>query len=73
MKIDFKLLRVDILSKLFLKINLIEILKFSCWYSPITLGFQLGNKYFLKFLKVDNLFIKKITNGFKMFLFILND
>ena len=48
MKIVLKILRVDILSKLFLKINLIEILKFSCWYSPITLGFQLGNKYFWK-------------------------
>ena len=51
MKIVLKILRVDILSKLFLKINLIEILKFSCWYSPITLGFQLGNKYFWKFSK----------------------
>ena len=30
MKIDFKLLRVDILSKLFLKITLMENLKFSC-------------------------------------------
>ena len=51
MQIVFKVLRVDILSKLFLKINLIEILKFSCWYSPITLGFQLGNKYFWKISK----------------------
>ena len=48
MKIDFRILRVDILSKLFLKINLIENLNFSCWYSPITLGCQLGNKYFWK-------------------------
>ena len=41
MKIDFKILRVDILSKLFLKITLMEILKFPCWYSPIIQGFQL--------------------------------
>ena len=46
MKIDFKILRVDILSKKILKITLMEILKFSCSYSPITLGIQLGNKYF---------------------------
>ena len=46
MKIVFKILRVDILSKLFLKITLNGILKFSCWYSPIILGFHLGNKYF---------------------------
>ena len=46
MKIDFKILRLDILSKFFFKITLMEILKFSCWYSPIILGFQLGNKYF---------------------------
>ena len=39
MKIDFKILRVDILSKFFLKITLMEILKFSCRYSPIILGF----------------------------------
>ena len=51
MKIDFKILRVDILSKFFLKITLMEILKFSCWYYPITLVFQLGNKYFWKFSK----------------------
>ena len=51
MKIDFKILRVDILSKFFLKITLMEILKFSC-YSPITLGFQLGNKYLWKFSKL---------------------
>ena len=50
MKIDFKILRVDILSKFFLKITLMEILKFSC-YSPITLGFQLGNNFFWKFSK----------------------
>ena len=49
MKIDFKILRVDILSKFFLKITLMEILKFPCWYSPITLSFQLGNKHFWKF------------------------
>ena len=49
MIIDFKILRVDILSKFFLKITLIEILNFSCWYSPIILDFQLGNKYFWKF------------------------
>ena len=46
MKIDFKILRVDILSKFLLKVTLIENLKFSCPYSPITLGFQLENKYF---------------------------
>ena len=51
MKIDFKIFRVDILSKFFLKITLMEILNFSCWYSPITLGFQLGNKYFLRISK----------------------
>ena len=51
MKIDFKILRVDILSKFFLKITLIEILNFSCQYSPIILGFQLGNKYFWKISK----------------------
>ena len=49
MKIDFKNLRVDISSKFFLKIILMEILNFSCWYSHITLGFQLGNKSFGKF------------------------
>ena len=47
----FKILRVDILLKLFLKLTLMEILNFSCWYSPLTLGFQLGNKYFWKFSK----------------------
>ena len=51
MKIDFKILRVDILSKFFLNITLMEILNFSCWYSPIILGFQLGNKYFWKISK----------------------
>ena len=51
MKIDFKILRVNILSKLFLKITLNGIVKFPCWYSPITLGFYLGNKYFWKFSK----------------------
>ena len=56
MIIDFKILRVDILSKFFLKITLIEILNFSCWF-PITLGFQLGNK-FLENFKLDNLFIE---------------
>ena len=39
MKIDFKILRMDILSKFFLNKILMEILKFSCWYSSITLGF----------------------------------
>ena len=38
MKIDFKILRVDILTKFSLKVTLMEILKFSCSYSPITLG-----------------------------------
>ena len=71
MKIVFKFLRVDILSKFFLKITLIEILNFSCWYSPIILGFQLG--IFLKIFKVDNLFIREITNDFKMLLFILKN
>ena len=51
MKIDFKILRVDILSKLILKITLMKILNFSCWYSLITLGIKLGNKYFWKFSK----------------------
>ena len=51
MKINFKILRVDILYKFFLKITLMEILNFSCWYSPIILGFQLGKKYFLKISK----------------------
>ena len=51
MEMDFKILRMVLLSKLFLKITLMEILKFSCWYSPIALGFQLGNKYFWKFSK----------------------
>ena len=51
MKMDFKIMRVDILSKLFLKITYMKILKFSCSYSPITLGIQLGNKYFWKFSK----------------------
>ena len=45
MKIDFKILRVDILLKFFLKITLMENFDFSWWYSPIILGFQLGNKY----------------------------
>ena len=54
----FKILRVDILLKLFLKISLMEILNFSCWYSPIILDFQLENKYFLENFKVDNLFIR---------------
>ena len=39
MKINFKILRVDILYKFFLKITLMEILNFSCWHSPIILGF----------------------------------
>ena len=66
MKIDFKILRVNILSKFFLKNTLMEILNFSCWYSPITLSIQLGNKYFfLEILKVDNLFIKANTKDFK--------
>ena len=60
MKIDFKFLRVDILSKFFLKITLMEILNFSCWYSPITLGFQLGNKYFWKFSKYISYLSQKI-------------
>ena len=51
MKIDFKFLRVDILSKFFLKITLMEILNFPCWYSSITLSFQLGNKHFWNFSK----------------------
>ena len=51
MKIVFKILRVDILSKFILKITLIEILNFSLSSSPITLGIQLGNQYFLKFSK----------------------
>ena len=51
MKIDLKILRVDVLSKFFLKISLMENLKFSCWFSPTTLGIQLGNKYFWKFSK----------------------
>ena len=51
MKIDFKILRVEILSKFVLKVTLMEILKFSCWHSLITLGFQLRNKYFWKFSK----------------------
>ena len=46
MKINFKIFRVYILLKLFLKITYMKILKFSCSYSPITLGIQLGNKYF---------------------------
>ena len=49
MKIDFKNLRVDILSKFFFKITLMEILNFSFSCSPITLSIQLGNKYFLNF------------------------
>ena len=51
MKIDFKILRMDILSKFFLKNTLMEILNFPYWYSPIILGIQLGNKYFFKFSK----------------------
>ena len=46
MQIVFKVLRVDILSKFIVKISPMEILKFSCSYSPIILGIQLGNKYF---------------------------
>ena len=46
MKMDFKILRVDILSKFFLKITLMEIFNFSCWYSRIILGFQLRNNFF---------------------------
>ena len=48
MKIDFKILRVNILSKFILKNTLMEILNFSCWYSPITLSIKLGNKYFFR-------------------------
>ena len=51
MKINFKILRVDIFSKFFLKFTLMEILSLSCSYSHITLGIQLGNKYFWKILK----------------------
>ena len=51
MKIDFKNLKVDILSKFFLKITVMEILNFSCWYSLIILGFQLRNKHFWKISK----------------------
>ena len=51
MKIYFKILRVDILSKFFLKITLMENLKFPYWYSSITLGFLLENTYFWKFSK----------------------
>ena len=51
MKIDFKILRVDILYKFFLKITLMEIFNFSCWYSRIILGFQLRNNFFQKFSK----------------------
>ena len=51
MKIVFKTLRVDILSKFFLKITFMENLNFSCSYSLITLGIQLGNKYFGIFSK----------------------
>ena len=51
MKIDFKILGVDILSKIFFKITLVENLKFSCSYSLITLGIQVGNKYFWKYSK----------------------
>ena len=39
MKIVFKFFRVDILSKFFFKITLMEILKLSYWYSPIIVGF----------------------------------
>ena len=39
MKIVLKFLRVDILSKFFFKITLMEILKLSYWYSPIIVGF----------------------------------
>ena len=46
MKKDFKIMRVDILSKFFLKIILMEILNFAYWCSHITTSFQLGNKYF---------------------------
>ena len=38
MKIDFKILRVDSLSKFFFKITLVEIKKFSCSYSSIRIG-----------------------------------
>ena len=54
MKMDFKILRMDILSKFFLNKILMEILNFSWWYSSITLGFHLGNKYFWKILKSIN-------------------
>ena len=46
---SFKILRLDILSKLFFKITLMEIFNFSHWYSHIKLGFQFGNKYFWNF------------------------
>ena len=73
MKINFKIFRVYILLKLFLKITLLEILKFSCSYSPITPGIKLGNKYFWKIFKVENLFMREIAKGFKMLLFISKD
>ena len=54
-KIDFKILREDILSKfIFGQNTLMLILNFPCRRSPITLGFQLGNKYFLENLKESN-------------------
>ena len=49
MQIVFKVLRVDILSKFIVKITPMEILNFSCSYSSIKLGIQIGNKYFWKF------------------------
>ena len=63
MQIVFKVLRVDILSKFFLKNILVENLIFSSWYPPITLGIQLGNKYFWGFSIENILSIKELLKA----------
>ena len=72
-KIDFKILRVDILSKFFLKITLKEILNFFMLVFPYYTRFLITKQIFLEIFKVDNLFIREITNDFKMLLFILKN
>ena len=65
MKIDFKILRVDILSKFFLKQYSHENFKFSMLISSYYTKFQIRKSIFLEILKVDNFFIKVITNDLK--------
>ena len=68
MKIDFK-----ILSGYFIKILFVNYCHGYFKFFMLVFSYSTRFPIRLKFLKVDNLFIKKITNGFKMFLFILND